>query len=137
MGKFADANQAENTIKNCLKEGMLGMGEGTTMDDVLRATWSQFGEQGFSNIMTNTLRYQESARGALQGNFSLSDGARNDGKITLDEVHYQGRDNSMTYFNLPAKCEPNESATLLEHTARRQNEENDLYHRLHKWWNGQ
>ena len=132
MGKFTDATQAENTIKNSLKEGLAGTGDGTTMADVLKATWSQFGEKGFSDIMTNTLRYQESARGALKGNFSLADGARDDGKISLDEVRYQGRYDAMTtYFKLPAKCEPNGSETILEGTARRQYEDNSLFRQIY------
>lgn len=136
MGRFKDQADAEKVIKTCLAEGLAGTGEGTTMDDVIKATWSQFGEKGFNDIMQNTMRFQnEKGFGNLGGHFSLQDGAYNDGKLSLDEIQYMGKyDNMMISFRLPAKVEPNGSATLLEHAARRQNEENDLYHQIYQWW---
>ena len=152
MGIYSNESDAARTIQNSLKEGMSGTdgnqrngdnwfkGENKTMDDLVFAAWGQFGEKGtFTDVMQNVMRYQDSCpKGSLNGHFSLADGAWSDGKLTPDEIHYQSnKDAGMTFLKMPTKQELNESATLLEHMARRQNEENDLYHKVYRFFHRQ
>lgn len=132
---FKDIAAAEKTVQNCLREGVQGIGDKqhTGMDQVLKDIYSQFGENGFSKVMQDTMRYQNE-HPALKGHFSVQDGAYNDGKLSPNEIMYSNQKEAVTTwfkFENTVKREVNGSETVLEGTARRQHEENPLFRKLY------